>query len=80
MIFLARIAPAVALVYGYFGAKLIYLAATFGGDAPLDQGVPMVLGILSYISVVTAATFFPLIGIVAAAIAWLCWKAGRSQI
>jgi hypothetical protein len=80
LIVTALIASAVALVFGYFGGKLIYLAATFGGDAPLDRGVPMVLGILSYISVVTAATLFPLIAVVAAAIAWVCWRAGRSQI
>jgi hypothetical protein len=81
LIVIALIASAVALVFGYFGAKLIYLAATFGGDAaPLDRGVPMVLGILSYISVLTAATLFPLIAVVAAAIAWVCWRAGRSQI
>lgn len=80
LIFVALVAGAIALFFGYFGAQLIYLAATFGSEAPLDRGVPMVLGILSYISVVTAATLFPLIAVVAAAVAWLSWKAGRSQV
>jgi hypothetical protein len=40
---IALIAAAVALVFGYFGVKLIYLAATFGGDAPLRRGAPMIV-------------------------------------
>ena len=76
LIFIALVAAAVALFFGYVGAKLIYLAATFGSDVPLEQGAPMVFGLLSYISVVTAAIVFPFVSLAAAAIAWLCWKTG----
>lgn len=79
LIFLALVATAAALFFGYVGAKLIYLAATFGSDVPLEPGAPMVFGLLSYISVVTAAVLFPFISLAAAAVAWLCWKTGTAR-
>ena len=73
------VAAAVALFFGYTGARLIYLAASFGNDVPLERGAPMVFGLLSYLSVVTAAVLFPFISLAAAAIAWLCWKTGTTR-
>ena len=80
LIFLALIAAAVAVFFGFIGAQLVYLAMTFGRDAPLEHGATMVFGLLSYISVVTAAIIFPFIALAAAAIAWLCWKTGTSRL
>jgi hypothetical protein len=78
LVFIALVAAAAALFFGYIGVRLIYLAATFGSDVPLEQGAPMVFGLLSYISVVTAAVLFPFLSLTAAAIAWLCWKIGTA--
>jgi hypothetical protein len=80
LIFLALIAAAVAVFFGFIGAQLVYLAMTFGRDVPLEQGATMVFGLLSYISVVTAAIIFPFIALASAAIAWLCWKTGTSRL
>lgn len=79
LILLALVAAAAALFFGYVGVRLIYLAATFGSDVPLEQGATMVFGLLSYISVVTAAVLFPFLSLAAAAIAWLCWKIGTAR-
>jgi hypothetical protein len=79
LVIFAVVAAAAALFFGYVGAKLIYLAASFGKDVPLEEGATMVFGLLSYVSVVTAAVLFPFIAIAAAAIAWLCWKTGMSR-
>jgi len=78
LIFFALVATAAALFFGFVGVRLIYIAATFGNDAPLEQGATMVFGLLSYISVVTAAVLFPFLSLAAAAIAWLCWKTGTA--
>jgi hypothetical protein len=80
MVLFAIIAAAIAVYCGFVGVRLIYLALTFGRDAPLEQGPSMVFGLLSYISVVTAAVVFPFIALAAAAIAWLCWKTGTSRL
>jgi hypothetical protein len=74
---IAVVASAIALFFGYYGAVLIYLAAKFAAGAPIGQGMDIIFGVASYITVVTAAVFVPLIAVVAAAIAWLCWKAAR---
>lgn len=79
LLLLAVIAAAVAVYCGFVGARLIYLALTFGRDGPLGEGPPMVFGLLAYISVVTAAVLFPFIALGSAAIAWLCWKTGTSR-
>ncbi|HTM07504.1 MAG TPA: hypothetical protein VL754_03860 [Verrucomicrobiae bacterium] len=79
LIFIALVAAAAAIFFGYVGAKLIFLAATFGNDVPLEQGATMVFGLLSYLSVVTAAVLFPFVSLAAAAIAWLCWKTGTAR-
>jgi hypothetical protein len=79
LIVLALIAAAAALFFGFMGARLIYLAASFGNDVPLERGAPMVFGLLSYLSVVTAAVLFPFISLAAAAIALLCWKTGTAR-
>jgi hypothetical protein len=79
LIVLALVAAAAALFFGYTGARLIYVAASFGNDVPLERGAPMVFGLLSYLSVVTAAVLFPFISLAAAAIAWLCWKTGTAR-
>ena len=80
LVFVALVAAAVAVFFGFVGAQPVYLAATFGKDAPLQPGATMVFGLLSYISVVTAAIIFPFIALAAAAIAWLCWKTGTSRL
>jgi len=80
LVFLALIAAAVAVFFGFIGARLVYLAVTFGRDAPLEQGPTMIFGLLSYISVVTAAVLFPFIALASAAIALLCWKTGTSRL
>jgi hypothetical protein len=80
LVLIALVAAAIAVYCGFVGARLIYLALTFGRDAPLGQGAPMIFGLLSYISVVTAAVVFPFIALAAAAIAWLCWKTGTSRL
>lgn len=80
LVFLALIAAAVAVFCGFIGARLVYLALTFGRDVPMEQGATMVFGLLSYISVVTAAIVFPFIALASAAIAWLCWKTGTSRL
>jgi len=80
LVFLALLASAVALFFGFFGAQLVYLAVMFGRDVPLEQGATMIFGLLSYISVVTAAVVFPFLALAAAAIAWLCWKTGTSRL
>ncbi|HEY1269442.1 MAG TPA: hypothetical protein VGH16_19440 [Candidatus Binatia bacterium] len=80
LLLLALIAAAIAVYCGFVGARLIYLALTFGREVPLAQGPPMVFGLLSYISVVTAAVVVPFIALAAAAIAWLCWKTGTSRV
>jgi hypothetical protein len=77
---LALIFLAVALFFGYYGAQLIYLAATFGSQGSLGQGAAVVFGVLSYISVVTAAVLFPFLTLIAAATAWLCWEAARRRL
>jgi predicted benzoate:H+ symporter BenE len=77
---LALIASAVALFFGYYGAQLIYFAATFGGQSSPDQGASVVFGVLSYLSVVTAAALFPFLTLIAAATAWLCWEAARRRL
>jgi hypothetical protein len=79
LVVFALVAAAVALFFAYTGARLIFLAASFGNDVPLDRGAPMVFGLLSYLSVVTAAVLFPFISLAAAAIAWLCWKTGTAR-
>jgi hypothetical protein len=79
-VFLSLAASAIALFFGYYGAKLVYLAAIFGGQGSLGQGISIVLGVLSYISVVTAAVLFPFVTVAAAAIAWLCWKASKRRL
>ena len=79
LVFLALIAAAVAIFFGFIGAQLVYLAVMFGREAPLEPGATMVFGLLSYISVVTGAVLFPFIALAAAAIAWLCWKTGTSR-
>ncbi len=76
----ALIASVAAVFFAYIGAELVYLAVSFGRDAPLEGGPAMVFGLLSYISVVTAAVLFPFIALAAAAIAWLCWKTGAARI
>ncbi|HEX9445959.1 MAG TPA: hypothetical protein VGA73_17700 [Candidatus Binatia bacterium] len=73
-------ATAVALFFGYHGARLIYIAAVFGDQGPLNQGMDIALGLFSYITVVTAAVLFPLIAVVAALIAWLCWGVGLGMM
>jgi hypothetical protein len=80
LVFLALIAAVVAVFFGFIGARLVYLALTFGRDVPMEQGATMVFGLLSYISVVTAAIVFPFIALASAAIAWLCWKTGTSRL
>jgi hypothetical protein len=80
LVFLALIAAVVAVFFGFIGARLVYLALTFGRDVPMEQGATMVFGLLSYISVVTAAIVFPIIALASAAIAWLCWKTGTSRL
>ncbi|HEY1373810.1 MAG TPA: hypothetical protein VGH50_15165 [Candidatus Binatia bacterium] len=80
LVLLALIAAAIAVYCGVVGARLIYLAMTFGKDVPLEQGPPMIFGLLSYISVLTAAVVVPFIAVAAAAIAWLCWKTGTSRL
>jgi hypothetical protein len=79
LIVFALVAAAGALFFGYIGARLIYLAASFGNDVPLERGAPMVFGLLSYLSIVTAAVLFPFLSLAAAAIAWLCWKTGSAR-
>jgi|GEM_PF-2394483 hypothetical protein len=79
LLFISLVAAAAALFFGFMGARLIYLAASFGNDVPLEQGAPMVFGLLSYLSVVTAAVLFPFISVGSAAIAWLCWKTGTMR-
>jgi hypothetical protein len=77
---IALIAAALALFFGYYGAKLVYLAAIFGSDASLGPGVETIVGILSYISVVTAAVFFPFVALIAAAIAVVCGRAALRRV
>ncbi len=77
---LALAAAAVALFFGYYGARLIYLAASFGEQGPIDRGVPIIFGILSYLSVVTAAILFPFVTLAAAALSWLSLKAAQRRI
>ncbi|HEY2989043.1 MAG TPA: hypothetical protein VGL11_15025 [Candidatus Binatia bacterium] len=77
---IALIAAAIALFFGYYGAKLVYLAAIFGGDASLRPGMETVLGILSYISVVTAAVIFPFVALIAAAVSVLCWRVALRRV
>lgn len=79
LIVLALMAAAAALFFGFTAARLIYIAASFGNDVPLERGVPMVFGLLSYLSIVTAAVLFPFLSLGAAAIAWLCWKTGSAR-
>jgi hypothetical protein len=80
LVVLALIASAAALFFGFLAAQYVYLAVMFGRDGPLEPGVTMVFGLLSYVSVVTAAVLFPFIALAAAAIAWLCWKTGTSRL
>jgi hypothetical protein len=78
LILIALAAAAVALFFGYHGARLIYFAAIFGGRGP--QGVDIALGFFSYVTVLTAAVIFPLIAILAALIACLCWGVGLGMM
>lgn len=80
LILVALAATAIALFFGYHGARLAYIAAMFGGQTPLSQGMDIALGLFSYITVLTAAVLFPLIAIVAALIAWLCWGVGLGMM
>lgn len=80
LVFLALVAAALALFFGFLGAQLVYLAVMFGKDVPLEQGATMIFGLLSYISIVTAAVLFPFIALAAAAVSWLFWKIGTSRL
>ena len=79
-LFFALIASAVALFFLYYGAKLVYLVAIFGSEASLGQGMSIVLGVFSYLTVVTAAVLFPFIALFASAVAWFSWKAGKRRL
>src|SRR5258706_15514304 len=69
-------ATAVALFFGYHGARLIYIAAVFGDQGPLNQGMDIALGLFSYITVVTAAVILPLLALVAPVVAGVCVGVG----
>jgi hypothetical protein len=80
LLFLAFIASVIALFFGYYGAKLVYLAAIFGSESSLGEGMSIVLGVFSYLSVITAAALFPIIAVVAAAIALVCWNGAKRHL
>ena len=80
LVAIALIASAIALFFGYYGTKLVYLAVRFGSGGTLGHGAEIILGILSYLSVVTAAVLFPLIAVVAGAVALLCWTAALRRL
>jgi len=74
------IALAVALFFGYHAARLVYLFVLFGDEASSPRNVSVLLGIFSYLTVVTAAGVFFAIALIAVAIAWLCWKAAKRRV
>ena len=76
LILIALAATVIALLFGYHGARLVYIVTVFGAQGPFNQGMGSAPGFFSYVTVLTAAVFFPLIAILAALIAWLCWAAG----
>ena len=80
LILIALVATAIALFFGFHGARLAYIAAAFGAQGPFNQGPGSAPGFFSYVTVLTAAVFFPLIAIFAALIAWLCWAVGLRMI
>jgi hypothetical protein len=66
---LAFVAAAGALFFGYYGVQLVYLAATFEGE-----------GSLGHVGMYIAAIVFPFIALIAAAVAWISWKAGKRRL
>lgn len=65
-LFNSLVAFAVALFFGYYGVQLAYLAGTFERKGSLTHAGMYLAGVL-----------FPFVALTAAAIGWLCWKAGR---
>jgi hypothetical protein len=80
LLLLALVASVIALFFGFYGAKLVYLVAIFGREGSLGEGMSIVLGVFSYLTVVTAAVLFPCIALVAAAIALVCWNGAKRHL
>ena len=92
---IAEIASLVAIVFVVLGARAIYVAMTFEPDystadlggferilAPILPAViiRVALALGGGLAMLVLAFLFPLIALVAAAVAWLLWQAARRQL